>query len=342
MKSLKYILSGLSVLTAIYTNAQPVTIPWVYGGWTVNANYTATIVGTPNYNYSGVTVPILLWVSNDWVQATKDAMRADLEAAYPGIIFQSEATIKYNCHAWAWTGSTNFWMNTQPVSYFSSPDYSYVQVSTFALASKVYYGTTGDHSAITTSTANEVISKWGYGPRFRHTTNNCPYTPAPISYYAPNIIGPGAVYYNGTKYTLPATPHGIVTWEVTGPFSLSSATSNSVVVSKISTGSGTLTAKVGGIVIATKSITAYSTAISGPTRVYSGVSNISYELPNVSGAAYDWSCEGVLIQQSNGSYVALFNTPYPIGSPEYDRVMCTVTLNGVNSYFYINVEIVPY
>jgi len=267
-------------------------------------------------------------------------MRAFYENNYSGIVFQSEATVKYNCHAWAWTGCTNLWMDTQPISYFTSPDYSYVQVPTFALASKVYYDD-GDHSAITTYTANEVISKWGHAPRFKHAINNCPYISNPVSYYAPNIIGPIAVYYNGTKYTLPAAPNGTVTWEVTGPFSLSSATSNSVIVSKTSTGSGTLTTKVNGTVIATKTITAYSAAINGPTTVYAGVSNISYELPNASSATYDWSCEDVLIQQSDGSYVALFNAPYPIGSTEYDKVMCTVTLNGINSYFYINVKIVP-
>ena len=43
------------------------------------------------------------------------------------LTLESEATVKYNCHAYAWTGRTDVWMNTpEQTKYWG--DYSYVTV----------------------------------------------------------------------------------------------------------------------------------------------------------------------------------------------------------------------
>lgn len=51
-----------------------------------------------------------------------------------------------------------------------------------------------DHSAVTTTTSDYFISKWGPSPRFRHYKNDCPYSVSDLHYYVrPSISGSSVV-----------------------------------------------------------------------------------------------------------------------------------------------------
>jgi len=48
----------------------------------------------------------------DWTQTTKNDMVSYYQGQYGNkISYEAEATIKYNCHNWAWDGSTTVWMD---------------------------------------------------------------------------------------------------------------------------------------------------------------------------------------------------------------------------------------
>ncbi len=126
------------------------------------------------------------------------------------IEFKSEATLKYNCHAYAWyvsEGGEQVWINTPNDDIFWN-DGSYVEVGSETEATKISFGNcygyhcfdynkngqyeinecgyqdACDHSAITASSQGYFISKWGAGPRFKHHKNDCPYSQdAGLKYY---------------------------------------------------------------------------------------------------------------------------------------------------------------
>ena len=78
--------------------------------------------------------------------------------------------------------------------YFTAPDYSYVLTTNTAIATKVWFGY-ANHSAVTTSSTDYLISKFGSGPRFKHKIAHCPYYPnVDITYYVkPAISGQNTV-----------------------------------------------------------------------------------------------------------------------------------------------------
>jgi len=82
------------------------------------------------------------------------------------LTFESEGTVKYNCHAWAWAGGTTYWMDPPNEKiYFTSPDNSYIGgLTNPSTATKMWYGTAVDHSAIVNASTNDLSSKWGYAP----------------------------------------------------------------------------------------------------------------------------------------------------------------------------------
>ena len=140
------------------------------------------------------------------------------------------------------------------------------------------------------------------------------------------------IFYNSAIFTLNNAHPGTVTWEVTGPFSLSSAAGNSITVTKTdNAGKGVLIAKVNGYLVATANITAMATlAINGPSQISSG-GYYSYYLPIISGATYSWS-DGVYMTVASGrdNPDAFYSVQdYVTG---HDYVGCTVTINGVEHY----------
>lgn len=350
MKSIKYILSGILLLIATCVNSQTVyyNFSFLIGATlhTVNnATYTTSAVTTPNNS----SVTVLRWTNNDWSSSTKTAIRGYWEGRHSGITFLSEATVKYNCHAWAWdNGNTWDWMNQQPYDYWN--DDSYILLPSSTGATKVWYGASADHSAITTSTTNVVTSKWGImGPRFTHNINNSPYLTTDLSYYVLGIDGPKDIYYSNASYTSAsytlnsALATGTVNWSVSpiGSFSVSSSTGTSTKIvknSSASSGTVTLTATVGSKTY-TKKITAYYVDMDGPVIVY-GPYTVGYTLPIITGATYYWESRNDFLQltSANGVASVSFHAPYTL-LPVKDVVECTVTINGIQTCFSKNVTI---
>ncbi len=136
------------------------------------------------------------------------------------IRYKGEATHSYNCHAYAWhvsEGGSNVWIGyyyfelDEEDKYWS--DLSYVEVPNQAAATKVSFGIY-NHSAITTTTTDYFISKWGDAPLFRHHKNDCPYNTQDLHYYAPlSISGPSVVCSSGGSFNINYLPTGTtITW----------------------------------------------------------------------------------------------------------------------------------
>jgi PKD-like domain/Secretion system C-terminal sorting domain len=88
------------------------------------------------------------------------------------------ATSEYNCHGYAWHSSenaTNFVIQSAVMKYWTGLQ-SYIQTSATSYGEKVFYDN-GGHSAITTTSQDYVISKWGQLPLYRHKKTDCPYWP---------------------------------------------------------------------------------------------------------------------------------------------------------------------
>ena len=176
---MKYILSTILLLGSIVSSAQNQDKwcpDWVDPNYPtnecINYSFTPATVYTPNNS----PVPVQKWVSGDWSQNTKDAFPGYWQSYHNNtLIVEGEATIKYNCHEWAWYGRTDFSMYRNSAQiFFSSCDQSYVLTTSTHHPSIVWFDA-DDHSAETTSTAGYFVSKWGDGPRFKHPIKECPY-----------------------------------------------------------------------------------------------------------------------------------------------------------------------
>jgi hypothetical protein len=66
-------------------------------------------------------------------------------------------------------------------------DGSYAEVSSESQAHKVSYFS-DNHSAITTSTSEWFVSKWGVAPLMKHVYNDCPYNSSSLKYYKRNYL----------------------------------------------------------------------------------------------------------------------------------------------------------
>ncbi|MDR2910372.1 MAG: hypothetical protein LBV47_03265 [Bacteroidales bacterium] len=98
-------------------------------------------------------------------------------------------------------------------------------------------------------------------------------------------------------------------------------------------GSGTLTAKLNGTVVATKPIATSTATVNGPieglSSVYPGNNIVTYELEHVPGLYYSWSSNGNLVMQSNnGSSTCSFKVPSYYTGGTTDVISCYVTAGG--------------
>lgn len=180
-----------------------------YGTMTVDdeAIYTGTVgidllifkiryIYTPNTNERIQVFKIL----NEHTSARAFDYNSTFDNNYPNATRLSTATLKYNCHSYAWYSqdveTNDYWMNNPSNFYL---DYSYCTVSTPQVGDIICYyddkGTadTSDdnnlHSGIVTAvlsgTSNgvcgnsdlvTVTSKWGPAGLYSHNGYECPYT----------------------------------------------------------------------------------------------------------------------------------------------------------------------
>lgn len=187
---------------------EKVKIPEVYQGTTstfyqsVNENNGITTyaygdyVQTPNGN----DVYVRVWQSSDgdFSSSEKAALAEDVEIAYPNATLLRDATIKYNCHSYAWYSNSSLnkrWM-PYPGAFITDGSYPELTKITTDVGSRmVYYDTidgscgTPTHTAIIYSYVDYprsrrtfvVESKWGSYGLYRHDSYDSPY-----SYNGPN------------------------------------------------------------------------------------------------------------------------------------------------------------
>ena len=324
--------------------------------YTLNAQaYLMSDIYTPNC--SPVTT---WWISVDDPLPVKQARDADLVRRYPNanlIVTHYEnnvplsSTQKFNCHGYAWLRveqGIDRWIGLQVTTEedIYMLDGSYLPgLATYP--NKVSWAS-GDHSAVTTAQSGVLISKWADGPLMEHAWNYSPYGSNNLKYYvkAPTgLSGPykDEVCYSGGSFNLVNPSSCTVQWSLSGgPFTISPSTTNWVTVTKTYaavTGSGILTAKINGSVVATKTIKACPSEIEGPSTVFYGAS-VYYYVQQLPGATYKWTHDGILtMTSSNNSSGVTFYVPY-VGY-DTERIRCTITINGVSGYLDKYVYVCP-
>ena len=182
-----------------------------------------------------------------------EAERNYVRTCYPNAYIVGEATVSYNCHAYAWSvseGGEKYWMN-DPTPYMTDGSYTLTN-SIDPKATKIfYYG--GNHSAVKSS-GGYFISKWGTSCLVRHTPDDCPYDTRNLRYYKLSMEISGDTFVPlpsltnpvTKNYTLSNVPEGAtVSWSISG-FGrvLSGQGTNSVQVEFYGSGSSTLSAAV--------------------------------------------------------------------------------------------------
>ncbi len=143
-------------------------------------------VTTPN----GSSVQTYYNRSPELTTAEKNEMYEAMASRYPTATYLRAATVKYNCHSYAWhsQSSTNkHWMNN-PSKYMS--DGSYYRYTTSPRTGMKAHWYTGDHSGIVSKITYSggvntfyITSKWGSYGLYEHLFSNCPYS-GTVRFYA--------------------------------------------------------------------------------------------------------------------------------------------------------------
>lgn len=145
------------------------------------AVFSSSTVSTPN----GSNVPVIIR-GEEMTAAQRLAYDANTIAAYPNATYVAGSTTNYNCHSYAWysqTTSNVYWMNS-PQLYMTDGSYtSFTNLLNATIGTRVYYGSTADHSAVVYQYGGplasvkklRVESKWGPGPVMRHAAEYGPY-----------------------------------------------------------------------------------------------------------------------------------------------------------------------
>lgn len=218
--------------------------------------YQSTSILTPN----GTIIPdTYIYTCTDFDNDTKTYWWNYWHSLYPNITKEGEASMKYNCHGYAWhmypNNESPVWLgcNYPGETYHYWTDGSYISVPE-AIATHVDYA--GDHSAIRIN-SNEYISKWKYYPLFRHAPTDCPYG-SPLGYYriAPKISGPNAVLSGSSSFSIDnMPPSSTIQWSINNSnvTIISGQGTTTVSILKVSNGNATITAniKYNGVTIAT-------------------------------------------------------------------------------------------
>lgn len=152
------------------------------------ANATIQKAGGIYINSSVLTpkkskVPTLYNRFPELSKSEKEQLYNNLKNEYPKAKYLSEATVKYNCHSYAWysqSPSNKHWMNN-PALYMS--DGSYYKAGGSPRTGMKAFWINGSHSGIVTSINYSggthtyyVTSKWGMCGLYEHGIWNCPYS----------------------------------------------------------------------------------------------------------------------------------------------------------------------
>lgn len=168
----------------------------------------------------GSVVNVLEFNGEDFSTAEKLNLRNTVTSNY-GVEVLGDATLAYNCHAYAWhvsEGGDSVWINDQNQHVYWQ-DGSYIEVPE-SLATKVSYS--GDHSAVRVNNT-EYISKWGAWPLVKHSPTNTPIEYGqyiygiPDKFYKKNVLsisGSSVVCGFQDYYVSNLPTNAIVSWNL--------------------------------------------------------------------------------------------------------------------------------
>ncbi len=127
----------------------------------------------------GNAVPYVYSRSPELTQAEKAALNNSADSTYPLAQREYTASIKYNCHSFAWYNATPYnpyWINQFPSVYIIDGSYSTYSGTPYSGIRAAYVN---DHSAIYTGSSYAgtyyVESKWGYYGVYLHLDSYGPY-----------------------------------------------------------------------------------------------------------------------------------------------------------------------
>jgi hypothetical protein len=228
--------------------------------YTIFTGYCVAQTPVTIYTPHGSVVPDT-YTFTELTQAQIASQNSYVSQAYPNATKLSDASATYNCHAYAWytsEGGSNVWIGatTSTAEDVFWTDGSYIENGNQIYPAKVSYAS-DNHSATTTNQADIFISKWGSLPLMQHNKNYCPYNSSNLKYYIktpPTISGPSQLCNQGTyninglsgaTVVWSATPSGIVSIQQNG---------NTATVTKVGSGTITLSATINNSVTITKNI----------------------------------------------------------------------------------------
>jgi len=305
MKKIFFILTVLAY--SYLTNAQ------------VQTPNGSNILASPG---NDINFPLQKRLDTDAVYRAKSGV---IEVIMPSNGYTS-STEQYNCHGYAWHMHPNAalteytWME-QIVGNIEKYwlDGSYVEVTGEIHPGIVLY-TDPSHSAITTSTPGEYISKWGPNPLIRHKWNNLEgfimnqttlryfvktsHIGNVVPYASIGINGPDSIN-NATNYSLNITPGQNVLWSPTSNnyFTVSTNDTQATVTPTALGISGnqsmTLSAMVKGKTF-TKNIKVLPAKISGPYHLCNG-NNYTFTAVAPNGITWGQSANLTVTQGANNT-----------------------------------------
>lgn len=129
--------------------------------------------------------------SPDYTTAEKNAIANDISLDFPNAKLISSATVKYNCHSYAWyqqSTSNPYWINDAPDIYIDDGSYKLSTDLRPRVGYKAYYNS-GEHSGVVQkievvdgSQVFFIQSKWGEAGLYLHYPYDTPYTES-IDFY---------------------------------------------------------------------------------------------------------------------------------------------------------------
>ncbi len=151
-------------------------------------NFKKVTIKTPK----GSVIPEAYSRSPEYTKAEIKEINEWYDKEWPLAKRVSSATIKYNCHSYAWynrSTSNAYWIDKGPASiYVKDGIYSKYTGGT-ARSGMIYYYNGGEHSGVAIGTEMVsgaqvfyVRSKWGSAPLYEHPFNYCPYSSKHVLY----------------------------------------------------------------------------------------------------------------------------------------------------------------
>ena len=208
--------------------------------------------------------PVDTWVMCEDPLDVRAGFDRDYSRSYPNakpiITYDNlSSTAKFNCHGYAWLrveGGPDRWIGHEYAEMGKYPDIymtdgSYVEVPAGTHPAKVFWERPKDHSAITTSHPDTVISKWNRWPLMKHYWSDSPFKGGTLHYYVrPTITGSKNICV-GSSYTFSVTnaPNGFV-WDVSSNLTKIGADTSIIVIANGNKSPGWVRIMLGSIELA--------------------------------------------------------------------------------------------